>query len=123
VTANLGLAASQQQNYGQASELLRESLRLFVAQEAWADAVAVLERLAVVTAASGQPCLAVTLLAGTAVWRQVAGEPLPPYLAGAYKAISAALREQLSPATFSQAWTMGQALTLAELVTVIADQA
>jgi predicted ATPase/DNA-binding SARP family transcriptional activator len=123
VTANLGLAANQQQDYGQASELLRESLRLFVAQEAWADAVAVLERLAVVTAASGQPCLAVTLLAGTAVWRQVAGEPLPPYLAGAYKAISAALREQLSPATFSQAWTMGQALTLAELVTVIADQA
>jgi predicted ATPase/DNA-binding SARP family transcriptional activator len=121
VTANLGLAASQQQDYARASELLHEGIRMFVNQDAWADAVAVLERLAAVTAAGGQAHRAVVLLAATAAWRQTTGEPLPPHLAAAHAQIIAALRAKLTPAIFTDIWATGKAMTLPELVAEISS--
>lgn len=68
--ANLGYAASLQGDYAQADWLLCESLRLFDAQGEQAQIVIVLDWLAEVATAVGDPARAAKLAGAAAAWRQ-----------------------------------------------------
>jgi predicted ATPase/transcriptional regulator with XRE-family HTH domain len=116
VRCNLGLVAHRQHNAVRAIALFMECLRSFQRMGATADLAAVFAALAAIAAERRQPDRAATLFGAAEALHKMKGRTLPPALHTVYDADIAAVRTQLSEATFRAAWAEGQAMSLEQLI-------
>jgi uncharacterized membrane protein len=108
--------AHRQHNAVRAIALFMECLRSFQRMGATADLAAVFAALAAIAAERRQPDRAATLFGAAEALHKMKGRTLPPALHTVYDADIAAVRTQLSEATFRAAWAEGQAMSLEQLI-------
>ena len=112
--ADLADVANEQGDYGAARALLEESLALWQKlDDPWGLAY-VLEGFADVAAVSNQPALVVQLIACTTVVRERIHAPRSPASAERMQRLLESARHRLGRAEASQAWLVGQHLSVDE---------
>jgi predicted ATPase/DNA-binding XRE family transcriptional regulator len=111
-TYTLGLVALQRDQLDEAERLLREALAAFYAGEASGDVPYVVEALAEVAAAKGNPREAVRLLGAAHAFRERARKRLFPVFRESRDAFVAALRTALGDDVYEADWMVGTALRI-----------
>jgi predicted ATPase/DNA-binding XRE family transcriptional regulator/Tfp pilus assembly protein PilF len=106
-TFNLGLVALQRHDLDAAEGFLREALAAFHAGEASGEVPYVVEALAEVAAAKGNPREAVRLFGAAAAFRERARKRLFPVFRESRDAVIATLRAALGNDVFEAEWMVG----------------
>ena len=111
ILMNLGEARMERSEFAAAEGFIAESLRLCREIGSQWDITDLLELMATVQNAFGDPEAAATLFGAGEALRDLLGAPLPEAEHAAYEARVAAVRAALPPGAFERAWAHGRSLS------------
>ncbi|MDQ4125836.1 MAG: tetratricopeptide repeat protein, partial [Actinomycetota bacterium] len=110
ILMNLGEARMERAEYEAAEGFIKESLKLCREIGSEWDITDLLELMATVQNAYGNPAAAATLFGAGEALRDLLGAPLPEAEVAAYTERVTAVKDALSPEELGEAWTRGRAL-------------